>query len=100
MLRFLVALLRAQGTMPPLEDCPEGTPLVSAWGLEADSPDDPAPAAASSPRISTWGAGVSSPAAEGDDSRSAPSRDGCAEDSATALVTSGAAGSPSSSSHR
>jgi hypothetical protein len=31
MLRFLVALLRAQGTVPPLEDCPEGAPLMSAW---------------------------------------------------------------------
>ena len=30
MLRFLVALLRARGTVPPLEDCPEGAPLVSA----------------------------------------------------------------------
>ena len=29
MLRFLVALLRARGTVPPLEDCPEGAPLVS-----------------------------------------------------------------------
>ena len=31
MLRFLVALLRARGAVPPLEDCPEGAPLVSAW---------------------------------------------------------------------
>jgi hypothetical protein len=31
MLRFLVTLLRARGTVPPLEDCPEGAPLVSAW---------------------------------------------------------------------
>ena len=31
MLRFLVALLRARGIVPSLEDCPEGAPLVSAW---------------------------------------------------------------------
>jgi len=31
MLRFLVALLRARVTVPPLEDYPEGAPLVSAW---------------------------------------------------------------------
>ena len=99
MLRFLVALLRARVTDPPPEDCPEGAPLMSAWWLEAASTDDSSPAAASSPRISTWGAGVSSPAAGGDDSRSAPSRDGRANDSATALVSSGAAGAPSSSSH-
>ena len=30
-LRFLVALLRARGTTPPLEDCLEGAPLMSAW---------------------------------------------------------------------
>ena len=100
MLRFLVALLRARGAVPPLEDCPEGAPLVSAWRLEAVSADDSVPAAVSSPRIGTWGAGVSSPDAGGDDSRSAPSRDECAEDSATTLVSSGTAGSPSSSSHR
>ena len=98
MLRFLVALLRARGAIPPLEDCPEGAPLVSAWRLEAASTDDSSPAAASSPRISTWGAGVSSPAVGGDDSRSAPSRVGRAE--AAALVSSATTGSPSSSSHR
>ena len=98
MLRFLEALLRARATVPPLKDCPEGAPLVSVWRLEAASTDDSSPAAASSPRISTWGAGVSSPAAGGDDSRSAPSRDWCAE--AAALVSSATAGSPSFSSHR
>ena len=100
MLRFLVPLLRARGTTPPLEDCPEGAPLVSAWCLEAASTDDSAPAADSSPRISTWDAGVSSPATGGDDSRSAPSRDGSADDSATALVSYDAIGAPSSSSHQ
>ena len=99
MLRFLVALLRARGTAPPLEDCPEGAPLMSAWCLEAASTNDSAPAADSSPRISTWGAGVSSPAAGGDDSRSAPSRDGSDNDSAAVLVSPGAAGAPSSTSH-
>ena len=98
MLCFLEALLRARATVPPLEDCPEGAPLVSARRLEAASTDDSSPAAASSLRIGTPGAGVSSPAAGGDDPRSASSKDGCAE--ATALVSSGAAGSPSSSSHR
>ena len=98
MLRFVEALLRARATVPPLEDCPEGAPLVSAWRLEAASTDDSSPAAASSPRISTWGAGVSSPATGGDDSRSAPSRVGRGE--AAALVSSATAGSPSSSSHR
>ena len=98
MLRFLVALLRARGIVPSLGDCPEGAPLVSARWLEAASTDDLSPTAASSPRVDTWGAGVSSPAAGGDDSRSTPSRDGRAE--AAALVSSRAAGAPSSSSHR
>jgi len=49
MLRFLEALLRARATVPPLEDCPEGAPLVSAWRLEAASTDDSSPAAASLP---------------------------------------------------
>ena len=99
MLRFLVPLLRARGTAPTLEDCPEGAPLGSAWCLEAVSTGISAPAADSSLRISTWGAGVSSPAAAGDDSRSAPSRDGSADDSAAVLVSSGAADAPSSASH-
>ena len=64
MLRFLVALLRARGIVPSLEDCPEGAPLVSARWLEAASTDDSSPAAAPSPRIIAWGAGVSSPAAD------------------------------------
>src|SRR6185503_5392037 len=71
MLHFLEALLRARATVPPLEDCPEGAPLMLAWRLEATSTDDSSPAAASSPRISTWVASVSSPTAGGDDSRSA-----------------------------
>ena len=100
MLRFLVALLRARGIVPSLGDCPEGAPLVSTRWLEAASTDDLSPTAASSPRVDTWGAGVSSPAAGGDDSRSAPSREGFADDSATALGSSGAMGAPSSSSHR
>ena len=100
MLRFLVALLRARGIVPSLGDCPEGAPLVSARWLEAASTDDSSPAAASSPRVSTWGAGVSSPAAGGDDSRSAPSREGFADDPATALGSSSATIAPSSSSHR
>src|SRR6185312_5749289 len=99
MFPFLVPLLRARGTAPPLKDCPEGTPLGSAWCLEAVSTGASAPAADSSPRISTWGAGVSSPTAGGDDSRSAPSRDGSADNSATVLVSSSGAGAPSSSSH-
>ena len=99
MLRFLVPLLRAHGTAPPLEDCPEGVALGSAWSLGAVSTGVSAPAADSSPQISTWGAGVSSPAAEGDDSRSAPSRDRSADDSVVVLVSSGAAGAPSSASH-
>ena len=98
MLRFLVALLRARGIVSSLEDGPEGAPLVSAQWLEAASTDDSSSAAASSPWVSTWGAGVSSPAAGGDDSRSAPSSVGRAE--AAALVSSAIAGSPSSSSHR
>ena len=100
MLRFLVALLRARGTVPPLEDCTEGAPPGPAWCLEAISTGVSAPTADSSPRISAWGAGVSSLAAGGDDSRSDPSRDGSADDSATVLVSSGAAGAPSPSSHR
>ena len=96
MLCFLEAHLWARGTAPPLEDCPEGAPLVSAWCLEAASTDDSAPAADSSPRISTWGAGVSSPATGGDDSRSAPSRDGSANDSAAVLACRGSAGASSS----
>ena len=92
MLRFLEALLRAGATVPPLEDCPEGAPLVSAWWLEAASTDDSSPTADSSPRISTWGAGVSSPTAGGDDPRYAPSRVGRAK--AAALVSSATAGSP------
>jgi len=100
MLRFLVPLLRARGTAPPLEDCPEGAALELAWCLEAVSTGASAPAADSSPRISTWGAGVSSPAAGGDDSRSNPSRDGSTDDSATALVSSGAVDTISSSYHR
>ena len=101
MLRFLVALLRAQGIVPSLKDCPKGAPLVSARWLEAASTDDPSPAAASSPRVDTWGVGVSSPAAGGDDSRSAPSREGFADDPATTLGSSGATVAPSSSSsHR
>ena len=47
MLRFLVALLRARGIVPPLKDCPEGAPLVSARWLEAASTDDSSSAAAS-----------------------------------------------------
>ena len=100
MLRFLVALLRARGIEPSLEDYPEGAPLVSARWLEAASTDDSSPAAASSPRISTWGAGVSSTAASGDDSRAAPSREGFADDPVTAPGSSGATVAPSSSSHR
>ena len=100
MLRFLVALLRARGIEPSLEDCPEGAPLVLARWLEAASMDDSSPATASAPRISTWGAGISSPAAGGDDSCSVPSRDGSPDDSAMALVSSGADGAPSSSSYR
>ena len=100
MLRFLVALLRARGIVPSLEDCPEGAPLMSARWLEVASTDDSSPVAASSPRVNNWGAGISSPAAGGDDSRSAPSREGFADDPATALGSSGATGAPSSSSHR
>ena len=100
MLRFLVALLRARGIVPSLEDCPEGAPLVSARWPEAASTDDSSPAAASSPRVKNWGAGVPSPAAGGDDSRSAPSREGFADDPATALGSYGATGAPSSLSHR
>jgi len=100
MLRFLVALLRARGIVPSLEDCPEGAPLVSARWLEAASTDDSSPAIASWPRISTWGAGVSSPAAGGDDSHSTPSREGFADDPTTTLGSSCATGAPSSSSHR
>ena len=100
MLRFLMAVFRARGIVLSLEDCPEATPLVSARWLEAASTDDSCPAAASSPRVSTWGAGVSSPAAGGDDSRTAPSREGFADDPATAPGSSGATVAPSSSSHR
>ena len=53
MLRFLVVLLRARVTEPPLEGCPEGAPLVSAWCLKAGSADNSVPAAASPPRIGT-----------------------------------------------
>ena len=98
LLRFLVPLLRARGTVPPLEDCPEGAPLGSAWCLEAVVTGASAPAADSSPRISTQGMGVSSPAAGGDDSRSAPSRDGSGDDFAAVLVSSGATDAPSSAS--
>ena len=100
MLCFLVALLRAWGIVSSLEDGPEGGPLVSARWLEAANTDDSSPAAASSPRVNNWGAGVSSPAAGGDDSRSAPSREGFAGDPASALGSSGATVAPSSSSHR
>ena len=99
MLRFLVALLRARGTVPPLEDCPKGAPLRLAWCLEAISTGTSVPAADSSPQVSTRGAGISSPSAGGDDSRSAPSRDGSADDSAAVLVSSGAADAPSPASH-
>ena len=98
-LRLPVPLLRACGTAPPLEDCPEGAALVSAWSLGAVSMGVSVPAADSSPQISTRGAGDSSPAAGGDDSRSAPSRDGSADDSAAVLVSSGTASAPSSASH-
>ena len=90
MLRFLVALLRARGIVPSLEDCPEGAPLVSARWLEAANADDSSPPAASWPRISTWE----------DDPRTAPSREGFADDPATAPGSSGATVAPSSSSHR
>ena len=100
MLRFLVALLRARGIVLSLEDCPEGAPLVSARWLEAASTDDSSPAAASAPRISTWGAGVSSAAADGDDSRAAALREGFANDPSAALGSSAATIAPSSSSHR
>ena len=95
-----MVVFRARGIVLSLEDCPEAAPLVSARWLEAASTDDPSPTAASSPRVDTWGAGVSLPATGGDDSRSAPSREGFAEVPATTLVYSAAAGSPSSSSHR
>ena len=80
-------------TSPPpfyLWDEDEGEPAVA----------EETRAAASSPRISTWGAGVSSPAAGGDDSHATPSREGFADGSAMTLVSSAAAGSPLSSSHR
>ena len=100
MLRFLVALSRAWGIEMSLEDCPEGTPLVTARWLEAASADDSSPAAASWPRISTWGAGDPSPPAGEDDLRAAPSRERFANDPPAALDSSGATGAPSSSSHR
>ena len=100
MLHFLVALLRARGIELSLEDCPEGAPLVSARWLGAASMDDSSPAAASAPRINTWGAGVSSAAADGDDSRAAASREGFADGPPAALGSSGATVAPSSSSHR
>jgi len=98
-LRLPVSLLRARGTAPPLEDCPEGAALGSAWSLGAVSTGVSAPAADSLPQINTRGAGVSSPAAGGGDSRSAPSRDGSANDSVAVLVSPGAAGAPLSTSH-
>ena len=85
-LRFLVAVFRARGFVLSLEDCLEAAPLVSARWLEAASTDDSSPAAASWPRISTWGAGDPSPAAGEDDPRTAPSREGFADDPATAPV--------------
>ena len=99
MLRLPVLLLRPRGTLTPPDNCPEGVALGSAWSLGAVSTGVSAPAAGSPPQISTRGTGISSTATGGGDSHSAPSRDGSADDSAAVLVSSGADGAPSSTSH-
>ena len=100
MLRFLVVLFRAWGIELSLEECPDGAPLLSARRLEAANPDDSSPPAASKPRVSTWGAGDPSPVPSVDDLCTTPSREGFADDPATAPGSSDATVAPSSSSHR
>ena len=65
MLRLPELLLRARGTLTPLDDRPEGVVFGSAWSLEAVCADVSALAADPPPLVDT--AGVLLPVAGGDD---------------------------------
>ena len=67
MLRLPEPLLRAHGTLMPLDDSPEGIVLGSAWSLEAVCADVSALAAEPPPPVDTASAGVLLPVAGGDD---------------------------------
>ena len=67
MLRLPEPLLRARGTLMPLEDWPEGATLGSVWCLEAICAGFSALAADPSPPVDTAGAGVLLPIAGGGD---------------------------------
>jgi len=67
MLRLPEPLLRARGTLTPLDDLPEGVVLGSDWTIEAVCADVSALTADPPPPVDTAGAGVLLPVAGGDD---------------------------------
>ena len=67
MLRLPEPLLRARGTLMPLDDWPEGATIGSVWCLEAFCAGFSALAADPSPPVDTAGAGVLLPVAGGGD---------------------------------
>ena len=67
MLRLAEPLLRARGTLTPLDDWPEGIILGSAWSLEAVCAGVSALAPDPPPPVDTAGVGVPLPIAGRDD---------------------------------